>query len=71
MNATRSGRRAAQDAAFKFTGHAAETRVREAAEFAAAVYQPSLRVLLATLGRDDVLRVLVAIGALRVLGGAV
>jgi hypothetical protein len=57
----RTGRRAAQDAAFKFTGSASEQSIRESAEFAAD--QPELRVFLATLGRDDVQRNLAANGA--------
>jgi hypothetical protein len=53
MNA-RAGRAAAQDAAFKFDGASSDTHVREVAAALADIYQPGLRVLLDTLGRDEV-----------------
>lgn len=51
-------------------GISSDREIRDAAEFAAAVYQPGLRVLLATLGRDDVQRELVKVGALRAIESA-
>jgi hypothetical protein len=66
MNA-RAGRSCSQDAAFKFDDGARDDP-RAAAALLAGIYQPGLRVLLATLGRDDVQRELAKTGALRVLG---
>jgi hypothetical protein len=67
----RKGRAAAQDAAFTFTGSVSRQATIDAVAFASEVFQPELRVFLATLGRDDVQREPVAIGALRVVGGVV
>jgi hypothetical protein len=69
VSAPRKGRRAAQDAAFTFTGEASDREVREAAFFAGEVYQPTLLTLLSTLGRDDVQRRLIELGALTRTGG--
>jgi hypothetical protein len=61
MNA-RAGRAAAQDATFKFDGYATDQETRDAIAFAAEVYQPGLRVLLDTLGRDEVQERLMRLG---------
>jgi hypothetical protein len=54
-----------------FTGAASDREIRDAAAFASEVYQPQLRVLLATLGHPDVQqRLVVEVGALTRAGGA-
>jgi hypothetical protein len=47
-----------------------ESNNRDAALFLSVAFNPRLRILLALLGRDDVQRELVKVGALRRVGGA-
>jgi hypothetical protein len=63
MNA-RAGRSCSQDAAFKFDGAGSDGEVRAVAAALADIYQPGLRALLATLGRDDVQDRLARLGVL-------
>jgi hypothetical protein len=65
----RTGRAAKADSAFTFAGNSTDQETRDAIAFAAEVYQPGLRVLLDTLGRDDVQERLMRLGALRTIGG--
>jgi hypothetical protein len=62
MNA-RVGRSAAQDSAFTFSG-GNNDEVRAAAAALADIYQPGLRVLLDTLGRDEVQERLMRLGVI-------